>query len=355
MTRTQATQPINFAEMPPPAVLYHLATGYYVSRALYVAVELGIADHLSGGPRDAAELARLTATHAPSLRRVLRLLASAGVFREQEDGTFALTGLSEWLRQDAPSSFRSAALLFSGPLEWASWGELMHTVRTGEMALRHVFGVDSFEYLESHPEEGKVFDDAMASFTSMAAVAVAAACDFTPFRTVVDVGGGNGALLIGILEANPHLRGIVFELPRAIGHARQRIAAAKLDERCEAVGGDFFEAVPGGGDAYLIKHVIHDWDDTQATRILTSIHRAMGPEARLLLVEGVYPERIDGSIASRGAALNDVNMLVVTGGRQRSEAEFRELFRASGFELARIVPTLSGSCVIEGVRRAERV
>ncbi len=347
---TTQSQPINLADLPPPAVLYQIATGYYLSRALYVATSLNIADHLSGGPRSADELAQLTSAHAPSLRRVLRLLASAGVFAEQEDGRFALTSLSEWLRRDIPGSFRSAVLLFTGPLEWASWGALPHTVQTGEMAQRHVFGVDPFEYMEQHREEGGVFDEAMAAFTNLTAVAVAAVYDFGPFRTLVDIGGGNGALMAGILKANPHLRGVVFDLPRVTEGAKRQIAAAGLADRCEVVGGDFFEAVSGGGDGYLIKHVIHDWNDEHAVRILRSCHRAMKPEAKLLLVEGVYPPRIQQNLESRSAALNDVNMLVVTGGRQRSEPEFRQLYSAAGFRLTRIVPTMSGACVIEGER-----
>jgi len=182
----------------------------------------------------------------------------------------------------------------------------------------------------------------------MIAVAVVAAYDFTPFRTLVDVGGGNGALLIGILSANPGLRGVVFDLPSAAERAKRRISEAKLAERCQAVGGDFFSEVPSGGDAYLLKHVIHDWNDESALTILKSCHRAMGPKGRLLIVEGIYPRRIDQSLASRGAAANDVNMLVNTGGRQRSEAEFRSLYDAAAFTLTRIVPTQARVCVIEG-------
>lgn len=183
----------------------------------------------------------------------------------------------------------------------------------------------------------------------MIAVAVVAAYDFTPFRTLVDVGGGNGALLIGILSANPGLRGIVFDLPSAAERAKRRISKSKLTERCQAAGGDFFAEVPSGGDAYLLKHVIHDWNDGRALTILKNCHRAMGPNGRLLIVEGIYPRRIDQSLASRGAAANDVNMLVNTGGRQRSEAEFRSLYDAAGFTLTRIVPTQARVCVIEGV------
>lgn len=335
-------------QLPPPVLLYQMATGHYVSQALYVAAKLGIADLLGDGPRHHDDLARATDTHAASLRRVLRLLASAGVLAETDDGSFELTPLGSFLKT-GPGSFSAVAQLFAGPLVWSSWGDLLHTVRTGDTALHHVFGTDSFEYLAKHPEEGAVFDEAMGAFTAMVAVAVAAAYDFSSFRTITDVGGGEGKLLAGILRENPALRGVVFDLPRLADGARKQIAAAGLGNRCTFVAGDFFQAVPGGGDAYLLKHVIHDWDDRRATTILQSCHRAMGPGAKLLIVEGVYPPRIDRSLESRGAAANDVNMMVCTGGRQRSEGEFRELFEAAGFRLARIVPTAMSS-VIEGVR-----
>ena len=335
------------AEMPPQLALFQMATGHYISSAIYVAAQLGIADLLADGPRESVALAAATKTHAPSLKRVLRLLASVGVFAEVEGGAFALTPIGECLRA---GSFRSTALLFTGPLVWGSWGALLHTVRTGETALNHVFGMGSFEYMAQHPDDAATFDEAMAAFTSMVALAVTAAYDFSPFRTVIDVGGGNGALLAGILKANPALRGVVFDLPRVVDGAAKQIAAAGLAERCHAVGGDFFESVPTGGDAYVMKHVIHDWDDARAHKILTACHRAMGPRAKLLIVEGVYPLRIDQSPQSRGAAANDVNMLVCTGGRQRSEAEFRGLFDATGFQLTRIVPTLAASSVIEAAR-----
>ena len=191
----------------------------------------------------------------------------------------------------------------------------------------------------------------MADFTRLVAVAVAATYDFSPLRTVVDVGGGNGALLIGVLKAHPHLRGVVYDRPDVVARARAEIAKHGLEARCDAVGGSFFEEVPRGGDAYLVKHVIHDWDDERAGAILRNCRCAMEPAARLLLVEGVYPARITASTQCRGAAANDVNMLVNTGGRQRSEAEFRTLYDAAGFTLARIVPTPINVCVVEGVPR----
>jgi O-methyltransferase domain/Dimerisation domain len=335
-------------EVPPPLVLFRMVTGYYVSRAVYVAARLGIADLLADGPRSHDELARTTGTHADSLRRVLRLLASAGVFIEEHDGKFALTPIGACLRSDGPGSMHAAALLFGG-VTYQAWGDLLHSVETGESAFRRVFGKESFDYMAEHPDEAANFDAAMAGFTKRIASAVADAYDFSPFRHLVDVGGGNGALLAGILRANPTLTGIVFDLPDVAIRAREQIHEPRLAGRCEIVGGDFFTEVPSGGDAYLLKHVIHDWNDERATEILKTCRRAMGAEAKLLLVEGVYPLRIDQSDESRGAAANDVNMLVCTGGRQRSEAEFRALYDAAGFRLTRFVPTQMPVKVIEGV------
>jgi hypothetical protein len=335
-------------QLPPPIALYQLATGHYVSQAIYVAAKLGIADFLADGPLGHAELARHTGTHAASLRRVLRLLASVGVFAETDDGSFALTQVGSCLKS-GPGSFRAVARLFAGPGTWLSWGDLLETVRTGEPALARVFKSDPFEYFAMHPEEGAVFDEAMGAFTAMTAVAVAAAYDCSQFGTMIDVGGGAGALLIGILRETPNLRGIVFDLARVAASAQQHIADANLSARCEFVAGDFFQSVPSGGDAYLLKHVIHDWDDEKAAAILRSCRRAMDRAAKLLIVEGIYPQRIDASLESRGAAANDVNMLVCTGGRQRSEAEFRALFDAAGFKLTNMVPTMARAHVIEGM------
>jgi hypothetical protein len=335
-------------ELPPPFVLFRMVTGYYVSRAIHVAAKLGIADLLAEGARGHDELARATSTHPDSLRRVLRLLAGAGVFTEEEDGKFALTPIGACLRSGVPGSMRAATLLFGGITQEA-WGDLLHSVETGEPAFRRVFGMDSFAYIAEHPDEAANFDAAMAGFTKRIASAVAEAYDFSPFHRIVDIGGGNGLLLAGILTAYPALAGIIFDLPHVAARAEEQIRELDLADRCEIVGGDFFKEVPGGGDAYLLKHVIHDWNDDRATEILRNCRRAMGAEATLLIVEGVYPSRFDQSEESRGAAANDVNMLVCTGGRQRSEAEFRGLFDAAGFRLMRIVPTQAPVKVIEGV------
>lgn len=335
-------------ELPPAAVLFRMVTGYYISHAIHVAATLGIADLLAHGPQSSSALAKTTGTHAESLTRVLRLLASVGVFTEPEERCFALTPLGERLRTGVPGSMRSAALLFAGITQEA-WRDLLYSVRTGEPAFHHVFGMDSFSYMAQHPEVAANFDAAMADFTKGIASVVAATYDFSQFGTIVDVGGGNGILLEAILNAHPSLRGVLFDLPHAAERAQQRIEVVGLGERCKAVGGDFFLGVPTGGDAYILKHVIHDWDDARAVTILKNCHRAMGTHGKLLIVEGVYPPRIDQSDASRGAASNDVNMLVCTGGRQRSEAEFRSLYDAAGFKLTSIVPTQVGVSIIEGV------
>jgi orsellinic acid C2-O-methyltransferase len=335
--------------MPPPLALYRMISGFYVSRAIHVMARLGIADLLSDGPVRVEELARRTKTHARSLKRVLRLLVTAGVATEDEEGRFGSTAMGDCLRTGVPGSMRAVALLFGGITERA-WGELLYSVETGEPAFRRVFGKDSFAYLAEHPEVAANFDAAMSAFTVPIAEVVATVYDFSGVRHVVDVGGGNGALLAGILKAHPRLKGTLFDLPEVVARARPRLHELGLADRCDAVGGDFFTQVPAGADAYLLKHIIHDWNDDQAQAILQTCRRAMPPAGRLLIVEGVYPRRIDQSEASRGAAANDVNMLVCTGGRQRSEAEFRNLYAAVGFSLSRIITTeLPYASVIEGV------
>jgi orsellinic acid C2-O-methyltransferase len=247
-----------------------------------------------------------------------------------------------------PGSMHAAVLLFGGITEKA-WGDLLYSVETGEPAFHHVFGMDSFSYMAQHPNEAANFDKAMSDFTRQIAIAVAGAYNFSTLRTIVDVGGGDGTLLVGILSANPSLRGILFEQAHVAERAKEQIKFSGLTARCAVVAGDFFHTVPDGGNAYILKHVIHDWDDKRATNILGNCRRAMDAASRLLIVEGVYPPRIVPSDECRGAASNDVNMLVCTGGRQRSEDEFRALLKSAGFRLTRIVPTSARVSVIEGV------
>jgi precorrin-6B methylase 2 len=333
-------------------VLYQLAVGHYLSRSLALATQLSLADHIAAGTRTAEALAAATEMHAPSLRRVLRLLASAGVFVEATDGSFGLTPLGDLLRADVAGSMKDVVSLFAGVSIQDGWRELEFCVRTGLPGFKKdAPNADAFDVFRADPEAEAIFDRAMAAFTSQTAVAVAAAYDFAKLGTVMDVGGGNGALLIGILTAVPTLRGIVFDRPNVAERARAAIAAAGLSSRLDVAAGSFFEPLPRGPDAYMLKHVIHDWSDRDATAILRRCREAMTEHGTLLIVEGLYPERVDTSQEARGAAMNDVNMLVSAGGRQRSEAELRELLAAGGFALTRIVPTMARVHVIEGAPR----
>jgi len=346
-TQAKSTQA---PELPPRLTLFQLVTGHYVSHALYVAAKLGIADLLAGGPQHYNELAKASGAHAPSLRRLLRLLASAGVLVEDDKDRFALTPIGECLRSDVHGSQRDMALLFAGSGTGA-WGELLHSVQTGEPGIQRALGMDAFKFFAEHPEEAAIFNRAMTAVSTQVSIAVAAAYDFSAARKLVDVGGGHGVLLTTILKANPALRGILFDLPQVAEGAKMKIEAAGLASRCEAVGGDFFQTVPSGADATIIKSVIHDWDDARSLAILQNCHRAMAPHGKLLLVELVMPERVDQSPKSQIGAGSDVNMLVNTGGRERTDAEFRALLEAAEFKLTRIIP-LEGSLssILEGVR-----
>jgi SAM-dependent methyltransferase len=338
------------AEFSPRLALFQLITGHYVSRAIYVAAKLNIADLLVDGPRRVEDLAAATATDAPSLNRLLRLLASAGVFAETDLGTFALTPMGDFLRSSQAGSYRATALLFAGPM-MAAWDELLYAVQTGKPTFERALGADPFRYMAAHPEEAAIFNDAMTSGSTHTARGVPAAYDFSSFTTVVDAGGGHGVLLDAILKANPGVRGVLFELPHVAEGAKKAFAEAGLAGRCEVVTGDFFESVPAGADAYILKSVIHDWDDARSIQILKNCHRAMAPQGKLLLVELVLPARVDRSLWSQIGTGSDVNMLVNIGGRERTDADFAALYAAAGFRLTRIVPVPGSlSSVLEGVR-----
>lgn len=334
------------AETPPPVAMLQLIAGFWVSRALYIAAKLGIADLLAEGPKRSEELAQTTSTRAPSLYRVLRALASVGVFTEDDTGRFALTPLAATLQSDIPGSLRAFAIAELGEEHYPAWGDVLHSVKTGEIAFNHLFGMDVWQYRAQHPEDAKTFDEAMANFTAVVNEAILASYDFSPFGTVVDVGGGDGGLLASILKANLRLKGVLFDLPHVTDGARRRIEAEGLMERCKVVAGDFFASVPSGGDAYLLKWIIHDWDEEHAVAILKHCHRAMAEHGKLLLAEAVIPRGNEPSFHK----FMDLNMLVMTGGRERTEAEYRVLLEAAGFRLTQIIPTPSEMSVIEGVR-----
>jgi hypothetical protein len=290
------------------------------------------------------DLATAAGARAPALYRILRLLASEGVFAEAEDGRFELTPLAAALRRDA-GPMRLQVLFLGREASWQAAGSLLYTVRTGETAFDHVHGVDFFAYYRQHPDQRVLFDQLMAAQTTPAARAVATGYDFSGFGTVVDVGGGRGALAVELLRAYPHLRGVVFDQPAVSADAREAIEAAGLTGRCQVVGGDFFVAVPDGGDAYLLKYVLHDWDDERSVAILRACRRAIPSSGRLLVVELLVPPGNAPSFAKT----QDVNMLINLGGRERTEAEYRQLFAGAGFDLTRIVPVQGELHVIEGI------
>ena len=333
--------------IPLTLTLMEKLTGAWVAQAIAVVTKLGTADALAAGPQGIDELAAVAGVHAPTLYRVLRALASVGIFAEGEDGRFRLTPLAEPLRSDAPGSVRAFAVMLGEEWSWRPWGHLLDSVTTGQAAFEHTYGTGIFAYLAERPEASARFDAAMTGRAGPDDDAVAAAYDFSAFRTVVDVGGGRGSLLAAILRANPDARGILFDQAHVIPEARRSLDAAGLGPRCELMAGDFFASVVAGGDAYVLKKIVHDWDDERARRILEVCHRAMPATGRLLLVETVLPPGNDPAFGK----LTDLAMLVWTGGQERTEADYRALLAAAGFALTRVVPTRSSLSVVEGVPR----
>jgi hypothetical protein len=329
----------------PGEILGQLIFGKCSTMALSVVAKLRIADKLAAGPRTAEELARETGTHGPTLYRVLRCLSGLGVFSESAVGKFGLTPMGELLRTGVPGSMRGAADFCGAEWTWKAWGELLYSVRTGKTAFDHVFGKPGFDYLAEHPEESEVFNEAMTGYSSTIAAAVAEAYDFSKFGAVIDVGGGHGKLLTTILKANPGVRGVVFDAPHVVAGAQKAIREEGLADRCRAEGGDFFKAVPAGADAYLMMHIIHDWPDDKAATILKLCRKGVNPGGKLLVVDSVVAPPGEPDMAK----VLDLEMLVLPGGKERTEPEFAALFATAGWKLTRVVRTQSPKCVIEGV------
>jgi hypothetical protein len=320
-----------------------MMTGYWTSQSIYVAAKLGLADLIKKGPQSAEQLAAATGTQPAALYRLLRALASVGMFREDEQKRFAMTPAAESLASDAPHSQRALAIMV-GEEHYACWGELLYSVRTGRNAFEKIFGEPIFNWLSKHPEQAKTFDLAMVAVHGRETAAMLDACDFSGIGTLADVGGGNGSVLRGVLERYPAMCGMLCDLPGVVERARPLIAAAKMSDRLQAVPTNFFEAVPPGADAYLMRHIIHDWNDEQSRQILRNTRAAMGASGRLLIIENVIPPGNEPGFAK----LLDLNMLVIPGGKERTEAEYRELFAAAGFRLTNITPTRADVSVIEG-------
>jgi hypothetical protein len=321
--------------------LPQLVNSYRISQALHVAAVLGIADELAGGPRSANELAEATSADPDALYRLLRALASIGVLEEQNERRFALTELGDGLRTDAPGSIAGWASFMGRPVFWETWGSLLHSIRTGENAFRHIHGESVWEFRATRPEESAVFDRAMGTQTRVVTGAVLDAYDFGRFGTVVDVGGGNGSLLASLLERYPDMQGVLVDQPHVVANAAEVLGPSRA--RCTVVAGDFFESVPEGGDAYVLKWIIHDWEDAESIAILRNCRAAMHPDAALLVIE----RDLGPPNEAPEAKFSDLNMLVNPGGRERTVGEYAELLAQAGLELTGSTPTASGMSVFE--------
>jgi hypothetical protein len=324
--------------------LQDLIKAYQISQAIHVAAVLGVADHMVSGPRASDEVAAAVGAHPRTLYRLLRALAAVGVFREHEQRRFSLTAMGECLRSDAEGSVRPSAIYLGQPYRWQTWGHLLHSVKTGENAFRALHGVDTWTYRECHPEQNAIFNAAMTANSRRVDGAIVAACDFSRCARVADIGGGQGSLLAAILAANPETRGVLFDLPHVVAAATPVLEAAGVRARCEVVGGSMLESVPEGCVAYVMKFILHDWDDAHCIRILGNCRRAMQPDARLLVAERIVGPPNEGLAVK----LSDLNMLVGPGGRERTREEFAALFEAGGFRLADVLSTSADMSVIVG-------
>jgi hypothetical protein len=313
-------------EAPPPVQMVQLLAGFQVSQALYAAAVLGVADHLVAGPAAAETLADATGAHAPALERLLRTLASLGVFAEPEPGVFAITPLGQTLTRSHPGSVRDLAIMWM-ETHYAPFGELTRTLVTGQPAADHHYGQPFFSWLSVHPEHATRFTAAMANLTNGIKTAAIAALPVDGLRTIVDIGGADGTLLATLLTAHPQLRGVLFDLPHVIADAPKTFAERGLEDRAECLGGDFFTAVPPGRDGYLTSMVLHDWPDTQARQILANIAAAAAPGARLLLLEFVMPPGDTPHMAK----MIDLTMLAMLAGKERTERQWHDLLTATGF------------------------
>jgi hypothetical protein len=326
----------------PEVTLDRMIEGYRDTQFVALAARLGIADLLSDRPLTSDQLADATGSNPDALYRVLRVLAVRGIFAELPERRFAITPISDLLRTQHPASRREVAVFDAGPW-YRAYGALAHTVATGDTAFRHVHGMSLFEYLADHPDEARMFDRRMTSFSSAEIPQIVEAYDFSRARTVVDVGGGEGRLLSAILAAHPALRGVIFDQPHVVGGAEHGLREGGAADRCTIVGGDFFESVPAAADLYLLKWIIHDWEDDDAVKILANCARAMDPAGRVVLAEVV----IGAANSGDDGPLLDVHMMVLPGGRERTEAEFAQLFAAAGLRLIRVIVTSGIMCLLE--------
>ncbi len=328
----------------PRQALLRLVSGYQLSQALHVAARLDIGDRLAGGSRSSDELAAATDTDSDALYRLLRALAAAGVLHERDGRRFELTELGEGLRSDVSGSVHGWALMIGRPLHWNTWSSLVESIRTGENTFRLVHGTDVWSYRSQRPEELAIFDGAMTSMTGVADAAVLDAYDFGRFGEIVDVAGGRGALLAAILTTHDDVRGVLFDQPDVVANAGALLD--RFGDRCQAIGGSFFERVPAGADAYLLKSILHDWQDEECIAILRVIGEAMPEHGVVLVLE----RDLGAPNENAPAKLSDLNMLVNPGGRERSEEQYAALFAAAGLHYVGATPSAAGVTVFEAAR-----
>lgn len=335
----------NPGEIPPQLMMLQLVNGYWITQLIYAVAKLGVADLLKDGPLNCDKLASSTGTHARSLYRVMRALASVGIFAENEESDFTLTPLATFLRSDVPDSLRTFAIM-SGEEVYRAWGDILYSLRTGANAFEHLYGMNCFQYYAQNPQAGKIFDESMTNASIREITAIAKAYDFSKIQKLVDVGGGHGSLMVSILKSNPNLKGVLYDLPSVVEGAKNLLENQGMSSRCEVVSGDFFKSVPARGDAYILKGVIHDWDDERAIAILKNCHQAMVESGLLLVTEMVIPPGNNPFVGK----LLDMHMLIkAPGGCERTEVEYRILFERAGFKLTNIFPTQANVSVIEGV------
>lgn len=334
-------------ELPPPIQMVQMITGFWTSCCIYNAAKLNIADLLADKPQTAEQLASATNTHAPSLYRVLRALSSVGVFRENSQHQFEITPLGQTLRSDVPGSMKAMAIAQLGD-HFPAWGNLMHSIKTGEIAFDNIQGMPVWKYYETHPEDGANFAKAMSGMTEGAIMNILPAYDFTGYKTIVDVGGGNGALLCGVLSvASSDSNGVVYDEAYLQQQANDKIKQKGMAGRCSFIGGSFFDSVPKDGDLYLMKMVLHDWNDELTEKILRNMFAAMKKGSRLLIIESVIPEGND----HHPGKFMDINMMAMTGGRERTEKEWNRFIKGAGLTPGKIIHTPSPMfSIIEAVK-----
>ena len=340
---TSASQP---GSPPAHAVLNQLACGVFISQALYVVAKLGIADLLVAGPRSVEELAAETGSHARSLYRVLRSLAAVGVFQETEPRVIGLSPLAEPLRSDAPDSRRNMMIFMGEAWHWQVMGNMDYSVKTGQPAWGHALGLEVFDWFGANPDQAAIFNATMTELSTTAAPPIVEGYDFSQFGTLADIAGGHGYLLAQVLKSNPGLKGILFDMPQVLEGAGPLLEAEGVAERVELATGDFFVSVPSGADAYMMKHIIHDWDDERSIALLSTIRAAMPDTGKVLIIEMVVPDEP----APHPSLLLDLEMLVSPGGVERTAAEYGELLSAAGLRLTQIVPTKSPFSIVEAVK-----